>query len=162
VLKLGRETEIDMGDWVDGLFDDKYRRDKQRELAKKRKAAATNYSATVMFPALCGQIKRDIQKYKKRSGDDIDVSDGGGSLVLHRGIFPHFHLELKRGCGPLIRIELSRQESRNSEVEDLDDVVEVIAGAKPDQWWFNYQGINYPNESEVSEAILLPLLQNQP
>ena len=145
-------------DWLDKRFENKARRERQREIAGEHTEHAAAFTP-VIFRSLCNRIREDIERYKTRSGDSaVELSEAGGILAVHRGRLPAFHLEFRRAAGPDITIAGYRKESLSAWDEDLSGVVSVVAGDEPDQCWMNYRGTDYGSVGQLSEDILSPVL----
>lgn len=144
-------------DWVKQHLD---RCESKRQLADRKfhleQAAASQLPQ--MFRKLCAQIEQDLNEFRQATGTPIIVQQTGPGFVVEHQQFPTFALQLTVTAAGITSLSTTRKNTHTRPGPRIEDLI-VIKATAPDEMYYSFKGTEYTDASDVSEALLLPLLE---
>lgn len=111
-----------------------------------------------MFRSLCDQIEQDLNEFRQVTGKPILFHQSRSEFVAEHNLFPTFSLRLTATAAGIATVSTTRKNGGSRSGPDVENLI-VIKATAADEMYYSFKGTEYADVSDVSEALLIPLLE---
>jgi len=147
-----------MTSWVDQAVSDVLQK-REHQRMENSLIQKSSIAAPVLFNMLAKQLAGDIDAFNKRTGKSILCSVKNDSVVIKHETFPTFTLELDRRDSDIVARTNKRQNAIALHEADSVELISLIAGTGPQEYYYLYQGAKLSRVEEMAGYLMYPLIQ---
>jgi hypothetical protein len=144
--------------WVDKAVGDVLQKREHQQMEHSLIQKSSN-AAPVLFDMLAKQLAGDIDAFNKQTGKSILYSMTTNGIIIKHEPFPTFTLELNRRDSDIVVKINKRQTAMSLREADHIELISLIAGTGPQEYYYLYQGAKLPRVEEVAGYLMYPLIQ---